>query len=374
MTYKPKTYNIKTFGCMSNKVDSEILAGILEALGYEESKIMKDADLVIINTCSIRQKSEDKVYGLGKVFARMPNKPFIIMAGCMVGSVNGDRKRYKLSQLEERTPWVDLYMNPSQVNELPILLGMDKVEKIDPKYPKGEHASINISSGCDNFCRYCVVPYARGKEKSRPKDDILNEIESLVEKGYKYVTLCGQNVNSWGLSVDEKFEIRVGGDQKLPFASLLREVHEINGIEKIDFISSNPFDFTNDLVQTLKLPKIVNHIHIAAQSGNNDVLKAMNRRHTIENFIKLIKDIKNVRPDMKFGTDIIVGFPGETTSQFNDSIKLFKQIPFQVAFISMYSHRQGTPAEELYEDDVTRTEKKRRHAELTKVWKETKTK
>ncbi|MFC1622342.1 MiaB/RimO family radical SAM methylthiotransferase [Patescibacteria group bacterium] len=372
MTYKPKTYHIKTFGCAANEVDSSTIVGILEAVGYQFEEDMEKANLVIINTCSVRQKSEDKVYGLGKIFHRMPNRPFVVLAGCMVGSVTGERRRYVFDELKNRTPWVNLYINPDQINELPTLLDKEFPQDFERKYPKGEHAYVNISYGCDNFCRFCVVPFARGGERSRTRKEILNEIKKLAKKGYKHITLCGQNVNSWDLETNEKFKIRAGSDQKLPFAGLLREVHEIEGVEKIDFISSNPFDFTEDLIQTLKLPKIDNYIHIAVQSGNNDVLKSMNRRHTIEDFIALINQVKKVRPDMKFGTDIIVGFPGETRAQFNDTVELFKQVPFQVAFISIYSARKGTPAAELYEDDVPLVEKKKRHAELMEVWKQTK--
>jgi tRNA-2-methylthio-N6-dimethylallyladenosine synthase len=182
--------------------------------------------------------------------------------------------------------------------------------------------------------------------------------------------LCGQNVNSWGLDAKEKFKIRAGSNQKLPFADLIRKVHEIPGLKKLSFLSSNPFDFTEDLIDAIQLPKVDNFLHIAVQSGNNDVLKRMNRRHTIEDFISLINRIREVKPQVELGTDVIVGFPGETENQFNDTVELFKKIPFRVAFISMYSVRKGTIADKNYEDDVPLQEKKRRHAVLTKVWKE----
>jgi tRNA-2-methylthio-N6-dimethylallyladenosine synthase len=198
----------------------------------------------------------------------------------------------------------------------------------------------------------------------------MGEINHLVRRGVTKVTLCGQNVNSWGLNRSKKFKLRSGSRHKLPFAQLLKDVHDIDYIVKIDFISSNPFDFTQDLINALRLPKISNYLHIAVQSGNNDVLKRMNRRHTVEEFIDLINRIKKARPDVELGTDAIVGFPGETREQFMDTVKLFRAIPFKVAYIAMYSPRKGTQAEKFYEDDVDLDEKKWRHEYLTNVWRE----
>ena len=397
MEYKPKTYYIKTLGCQANVADSNTMAGILEALGFERASLkgnykneleeLRDVadsvDLFIVNTCSVRQKSEDKVYGLGKVLSEGQDGPFVVMSGCMVGSVTGERQRYEFEELRKKTPWADVYINPSQLFDLPVLLKEQDVldewaiKKFDagnvvPAQQEKNQAFVNISFGCDNFCTFCVVPYARGEEVSRSEKEILFEVEHLAMRGFSHITLCGQNVNSWGLSMTEKFEIRTGSDQKIPFASLLRKVHHIEGIEKIDFISSNPFDFTNDLIDVLKLPKISDYIHIAVQSGNNDVLKKMNRRHTVEEFKDLIAKIKKVKPNLDLGTDVIVGFPGETREQFMDTVKLFEEVPFNVAFISMYSPRKGTPAEKFFKDDVSLEEKKWRHARLTKVWEENK--
>src|SRR3989344_6106435 len=223
-----------------------------------------------------------------KYLIKTRKMPFVVMAGCMVGSVTGERQRYAFNELKKRTPWVNEYINPSQIMTIPEtllkngLIGEWAVQKFDPsgviaKQKETNHAFVNISFGCDNFCTFCVVPYARGKEVSRSKDDILKEITHLVGRGFSHVTLCGQNVNSWGLSTSKKFE----------------------------FISSNPFDFTKDLIETLKLPKISNYLHIAVQSGNNDVLKNMNRRHTVEDFMDLINSLKLSKPSVEFGTDII---------------------------------------------------------------------
>ncbi len=262
---KSKTYFIKTFGCYSNTADSGTMGGMLKVLGYEPlevpefktekehlSYVMKDADLLIINSCSVRQKSEDKVYGIGKVIKEVKeatgHKPFIVLAGCIVGSVTGDRQRYDFATLKKKTPWADLYMNPTQIHELPLLLKKSGVlsewaavnKVIEGAQDTATHAFINISQGCDNFCAFCVVPYARGREVSRSKEDILKDIARLLKKGVTEITLCAQNVNSWGLSVKEKFQIRTGSNQKLPFAALLREIHDIPEIKKINLSKNYP--------------------------------------------------------------------------------------------------------------------------------------
>lgn len=404
--YKPKRYFIKTYGCQANIADSNTLAGILEALGYEaydldlsiETKelaneydhllnVLGKVDLFIVNTCSVRQKSEDKVYGLGKVIKNATDLgktlPFFIMAGCMVGSVTGERQRYSFEDLQKKTPWVNLYINPSQIFDLPEKLkergvlndwAVQKFTSASAVNTSGfsRCAFINISYGCDNFCTFCVVPYSRGKEISRSKNEILTEIKHYVARGVTDITLCGQNVNSWGLTMSEKFNIRTGSEFSLPFTSLLKEIHSISEVAKIDFISSNPFDFTQDLVNALKMPKISNYLHMAVQSGNNEILKAMNRRHTVEDFINLISKIRSIKPNIEIGTDIIVGFPGETRDQFMDTVSLVQKVKFNVAYISMYSPRKGTPAERFFKDDIPLEEKKWRHQYLTKVWKDTK--
>jgi len=375
-----KKYIIETFGCSANEIDSARIEDILLGFGFEKAKSLGKCDVFFINTCSVRQKSEDKVYGIAQKLQKLEKKPLVIMCGCMVGSVAGERKRYAYSELKKRTPWVDEYVSPDQIVALPEILfrrgligeyaGKSRgVAGAGHYMKKKNHASVIISTGCDNFCAYCVVPYARGEEVSRSKEEILEEIKTLVDEGVEEITLVGQNANSWGLTREEKFKLRAGSDQKLPFVHLLREVHEIAGIKKIDFLSSNPFDFTQDLVNVLNFPKISNYFHIAVQSGNNDVLAKMHRRHTIEDFYEVLAKIRKVRPDAEFGTDIIVGFPGETKDQFMDTVNLFKRIKFVVAYISMYSPRKGTFAAENYEDDVPLKEKKSRHAYLTKVWR-----
>lgn len=401
MSYKPKKYYIKTYGCQANIADSNTMSGILDSLGFERIlpgknyrnekeellDLLPKCDLFIVNTCSVRQKSEDKVYGLGRILTKIEKengiKPHVLIAGCLVGSTQGKRKRFKFNELKRKTEWADSYAGPSEVFNLPQTLfslglldewAVKKFNKdeIIPLPDDKKQAFVNISTGCDNFCTYCVVPYTRGKEISRSEKEIIGEIKNLVSRGYTEFTLCGQNVNSWGLDMKEKFSIRTGSNQILPFAALLRNIHKIDGVEKIEFISSNPFDFTQNLIETLKLPKISSYLHIAVQSGNNDVLERMNRRHTVEDFINLVGRIREARPDIELGTDAIVGFPGETREQFMDTVRLFEKVKFKVAFISMYSSRKGTSAETNFEDNVPIEEKKWRHRYLTRVWKENK--
>lgn len=385
-----KTYFIKTYGCQANIADSNNIAGILEALGFEELVVPKNkqkreidemthvfskAALVVINTCSVRQKSEDKVYGLGKMLKNVKKHPLIVLTGCMVGSAVGERKRSDLNKLKNKTPWVSLYITSDQIKFLPAELKSAKNinwHKFLPKIINPKHAYVNISNGCDNFCSYCVVPYARGAEVSRTEEELIKEVTDLLARGVAEITLCGQNVNSWGLSRSVKFKLRAGSDQKLPFVGLLKKLLTLGDLKKLDFISSNPFDFTNDLVRMLAHPKIGNYIHIAVQSGNNEILHKMNRRHTAEQFVKLIEKIRKVRSGVEIGTDIIVGFPGETGAQFMDTVELVKRLGFNVCFISMYSQREGTFAQKNYKDNVSREEKKWRCAHLTKVWKDTK--
>lgn len=387
-----KKYFLKTYGCHANIRDSQIIAGMLDALEFVETKDYNLADVIIINTCSVRQKSEDKVYGWGKVFTddeyvSKTKKQIKFIVGCMVGSVSGDRKRYGKQELEDRLTWADYFLSSEEEYLIPEILekeglisdwskdvvlqkALSKVNLVEDGFG-GKWAYVHISTGCDNFCSFCVVPYARGAEISRSKKEIIDEVKHVVSKGYTDVMLLGQNVNSWGLDKETKFKLRAGSSDKIPFATLLRDIHEIPGIKKISFMSSNPFDFTVDLVEALSLPKMDKHLHIAVQSGNDDVLKSMNRRHTVEEFENLLGLLKSKIPDITFGTDIIVGFPGETESQFEDTVSLFKKYKFNVAFISIYSPRVGTISAKKMEDNVPLEEKKRRHAYLTKVWKKT---
>lgn len=397
-----KKYFIQTYGCQANIKDSQVMAGTLDALGLVNTGNYKKADIIIVNSCSVRQKSEDKVYGWGirlgtrDEYIEKKGKQVVFVTGCMVGSAKGKRTRVAFEELKERLYWADYLLSPEEEHTLPSILvkhglvddwalkafnikNTEKIQdisqKTNPKFHNDtDWAYVNISTGCDNFCTFCVVPFARGEEKSRSEDDILHEINHLIKRGYGNIMLVGQNVNSWGLDKKTKFQLRAGSKHEIPFAKLLRDIHLLSGVNKINFISSNPFDFTQDLIDTLELPKITRYLHFAVQSGNNDILKKMNRRHTIEEFKTIMDKIKSKIPEMKFGTDVIVGFPGETEEQFMDTVALFEQYPFETAFISIYSPREGTFAQKNFSDNVPLKEKKRRHALLTKVWKQTRKK
>lgn len=379
-------YFIQTYGCQMNTADSEKIAGLLEALSLEPASSWETADVLILNTCSVRQMSEDKIYGWApkvKKIRRGNPSLKVVVTGCMVGSAKGQRKRFQESYLTGKMPWVDYLLTTSEVeNELPTLLVKDgligewalkALGGCEPKKAESEHAYVNISTGCDNFCTFCVVPYARDEEKSRPLEKIIREVEHLAQQSYKHITLLGQNVNSWGIKDrKQKLLIRANSKTKLPFAALLRKIHGIDGVEKISFLSSNPFDFTKDLVEALTLPKIDRYLHIAVQSGNDEILKKMNRRHTSSDFLKLVEILRARVPEIKLGTDAIVGFPGETWEQFIDTVKLFQKVKFSVAYIAIYSERPGTLAAKLYPDDISLSEKRHRHKILTQIFEENK--
>jgi len=357
-----------------NVHDSEIISTLLENIGFEKTKNINSCDVYIINSCSVRQAAEDSVYGLGKTIKTMKKKPFVMLAGCMVGSATGKRKRYSLDYIKNKIPWVDAFISPNDIVTIPsivsTILPPGNEKKISPliKRASGDWAFVNISFGCDNFCTFCVVPYAKGEEVSRTKDEILKEIHNLIKKGYSKFTFLGQNVNSWGLSKDRKFKIRAGSAQKLPFAKLIREVCALKKVKKVSFMSANPFDFTMDLVEAISHQKVDRYIHIAVQSGDNKILKAMGRRHTAEEFVNLVKAIRKSKPKARIGTDIIVGFPGETKKQFNNTVKLCKKVKFNNAYIAMYSERKGTKAAAL-SNSINLEEKKKRHGELLKAVK-----
>lgn len=285
-----------------------------------------------------------------------------------------------LDLLKKKMPWVDYYLNINELTLLPTyLLKVNLIDEWAVKALEGRNwkakvrdhkgtAYINISQGCDNFCTFCVVPYARGLEISRSEEEILREVRRAVGLGFNEIMLLGQNVNSWGLTSAKKLMSRkhLG---TIPFADLLRKVHDIEGAEKIKFITSNPFDFSADLVETLKMPKIDRYLHLPVQSGDDEILQKMGRRHTRADYLELVEDIRKAVPEIELGTDIIVGFPGETEDNFSNTVDLIKKVQFNVAFISIYSPRPGTVGSRLYKDDVPLSEKRRRHAYLTQVFK-----
>lgn len=334
-------YFIKTFGCQMNKADSERLAAVFEKKGYQVAKKIGEADVIVINTCSVRESAENRAFGLVNNLVQQKRKgQKIILTGCMLGSAQGERRRYTFTQLKKRLP---------QVDEFKMIEELVGPVKIIPKHKKKTSAFVPIMEGCDHFCSYCVVPYARGKETSKPFEEVVCEVEELARRGYKEITLLGQNVNSYGKDLKPRKK----------FSQLLERLHKIKGIKKISFITSNPWDLTDDIIDAMSLPKIVRYLHLPVQSGDNKILKKMNRPYTALQYIKLIKKIRKKIPDIQMSTDVIVGFPGETKKAFENTVDLCKKVNFSKAYIAKYSPRLGTAAFKL-KDNVPPEEKKRR--------------
>ena len=325
-----------------NKSDSERIAGDYESRGFELAKSAKAADEIVINTCSVRKSAEDRVIGLLLNLGKLKPKPKIILTGCMI--------HYGRRKLLEILPQVDEILPINEVGFNSPSIRRDKV-----------NAWVPISNGCNSFCSYCIVPYSRGREKSRPKVDILTDIQTLVNRGYTEITLLGQNVNSYGL---DKVGIGLRKSRQQcgvpPFVKLLEKVCHFKQLKLIRFMTSNPWDFSDVLIDCLaKYPQIDRFVHLPVQSGSNRILKLMNRGYTWQDYLKLVKKLKTKVKDLTLGTDIIVGFPGETEQDFQDTVKLAKKINWQIAFIARYSPRPGTVAAKMT-DDVSPQQKKRR--------------
>ncbi|MBU1071299.1 MiaB/RimO family radical SAM methylthiotransferase [Patescibacteria group bacterium] len=342
-----KYFFIKTFGCQANKSDSERIAGDYIARGFKETFNWKKANEIVVNTCSVRQRAEDRVKGFllntEKYFGN--NRPKTILTGCML--------HHKKKNLLKLLPQIDQ------------ILPINKVGFNSPAIRKDKlHAFVPISSGCNSFCTYCIVPYSRGREISRSVKDIISEVKDLINNGYREITLLGQNVNSYGL---EKTNIKTRKSTSIkpksspPFVNLLQEISKFKGLKTINFLTANPWDFHPALIKEITQNRKINRfIHLPVQSGSNRILKLMNRGYTAQNYIKLINQIKVAVPNATFGTDIIVGFPGETEKDFQDTIDLAKKAGFQVAFIAQYSPRPGTVAYRLYQDNIPPQIKKKR--------------
>jgi len=331
-------YFVKTFGCQMNEADSEKISGVLEKKGYKPVLKPEEADLVVINSCSVRESAENRVFGLANNLNKLEKPPHIILTGCMVGSAREERRRYPISELKKKLPNVDEF---KLIKEL---IDSSSFSKRKKKIS----ALVPIMEGCNNFCSYCVVPYGRGKEESLPLDEIICEIERLAKDGCKEIVLLGQNVNSYGNDKTGK-----------SFANLLKKIHGIEGIEKISFLTSNPWDLSDEIIEVMKLPKIDRYLHLPVQSGDDEILKRMNRSYKVKDYLNLVKKIRKEIPDIKIGTDIIVGFPGETKKQFENTVKLCKEVGFDRAFVNRYSPRKGTVAFKL-KDDVFPPEKRKR--------------
>ncbi len=367
---KNKMYYILTMGCQLNENDSEKLIGIMEEMGYTKSDDIKNADLYVINTCCVRENAEEKLFGkLGELKKIKENKNIVIaIGGCMM------QEEHITEKIKKSYPFVDVVFGTHTLHKFPedlyttitknkkvkdvIDIDGEIYEGLPVKRSSNKQASVIIMYGCNNFCSYCIVPYVRGRERSRKPEDILNEIKELAKEGYREITLLGQNVNSY----------KGGGNYN--FANLLEDVDKIEGIEVIRFVSPHPKDFTDDVIDVIsKSSKISRLIHVPLQSGSTKVLKEMNRKYTKEQYLDLIKRIRNKIPDVVFSTDIIVGFPGETEEDFEDTIDVVKQVNFEQIFMFIYSRRVGTRADKM-ENQIPEEIKHKRFDRLKQVFEE----
>ena len=369
-------YYILTMGCQLNENDSEKICGMAEEMGYTKTDDIIDADLVIYNTCCVRENAEEKLFGkLGEVKKQKEAKGTIIaIGGCMMQEehiVNKIKKSYKYDVIFGTHT---LYKFPKDLYDAIIgnkkitdILDIDGeiIEGLPIKRDDNIRASVTIMNGCNNFCTYCIVPYVRGRERSRNPEDILLEIKKLAKEGYKEVTLLGQNVNSYMRVEREKGEEI---SEINSFAKLLRAVNEIKGIEKIRFTSPHPKDFTDDVIEAIRdCKKVSKFIHLPLQSGSTNVLKVMNRVYTKEQYLSLVDKMKKMIPDVKFSTDIIVGFPGETEEDFEDTLDVVKKVKFEQIFMFIYSRRRGTPADKM-ENQIPEEIKHRRFDRLKNLY------
>ncbi len=364
--FKNKKYFLKTYGCQMNVHDSEEIKGILENLGFVNTNILEEADIVVLNTCAIRENAHDKMFGfLGRVKHLKKAKPELLIAigGCM------PEQESIANLLKEKYPFVDIVFGTHNINDLGKMIlennhkqeievysiegdiyeGMDYVR--DSKYS----AWVNIMYGCDKFCTYCIVPYTRGKQRSRKMEDILNEIKELKENNYQEITLLGQNVNAYGKDLNLNYD----------FATLLEETAKI-GIARIRFVTSHPWDFTDKMLEVIsKYPNIMPYIHLPLQSGSNNILRLMGRRYTKEEYLTLFNKIKAKIPNVSITTDIIVGFPNETEEDFEETMDVVNKCQFDSAFTFIYSPREGTPAA-LIKDNIPLEVKEKRLQILNK--------
>ena len=373
---RPMTANITTFGCQMNARDSEKLSGILREAGYVETE-SEDADFVIYNTCTVRENANLRVYGrLGVLHGYKKKNPNmkIALCGCMMEEAT------VVGKLQKSYRFVDLIFGTHNIFKFAELLAMtlesdrmiidiwkdtDQIVEDLPNERKYAFKSgVNIMFGCNNFCSYCIVPYVRGRERSREAKDIVREIEALVKDGVVEVMLLGQNVNSYGKNLE----------QPMTFAELLREIEQIDGLERIRFMTSHPKDLSDDLIEVMaNSKKICPHLHLPLQSGSSRILKAMNRRYDKEKYLALAKKIRERMPDIALTTDIIVGFPGETEEDFQETLDVVRQVRYDSAFTFIYSKRTGTPAavmEDQIPEDVVKDRFDRLLKEVQAISKE----
>ncbi|WP_159916639.1 tRNA (N6-isopentenyl adenosine(37)-C2)-methylthiotransferase MiaB [Pantoea sp. 18069] len=361
---------IKTFGCQMNEYDSDKMADVLHAAqGYEPTQNVDEADLILFNTCSVREKAQEKVFSdLGRI-KHLKEKGVLIGVGGCVASQEG-------AEIIKRAPYVDVVFGPQTLHRLPDLLNaraakarpqvdisfpeIEKFDHLPPARVEGASAFVSIMEGCSKYCSYCVVPYTRGEEVSRPFDDVLVEVAGLADQGVKEVTLLGQNVNAYLGKMGDTQEIA-------DFALLLEYVSEIPGIERIRYTTSHPNEFTPRLIEAYaKLPKLVSHLHLPVQHGSDRILMAMKRGYTAMEYKSTVRKLRAIRPDLAMSSDFIVGFPGETEEDFQKMMKLIADVRFDNSFSFIFSPRPGTPAANLH-DDTPHEVKLRRLQELQAV-------
>ena len=366
---KGKFYFIKTYGCQMNEHDSENIKAILEQMKFKETNNMEKADLILLNTCAIRENAHNKVFGMiGRIKHLKETRADIItcLCGCMV------QEEVVALEIKNKYKWLDVVFGTHNINNLPHLLYNsiknkkqefevysiegDIIEKMPVKRDSKYKAWVNIMYGCDKFCTYCIVPYTRGKQRSRNHEDIINEVVDLKNNGYKEVTLLGQNVNAYGKDLDINYDM----------SNLLEDVSK-TGIERIRFVTSHPWDFTDKMIEIIKkYNNIMPYIHLPLQSGSNRILKLMGRRYTKESYIKLFNKLKQEIPNVSITTDIIVGFPSETEKDFNDTLDVVKLCKFDSAFTFIFSARVGTPAAKM-KDDISKEKKEERLHRLNEL-------
>jgi tRNA-2-methylthio-N6-dimethylallyladenosine synthase len=369
------TYHIITIGCQMNKSDSERIASYLNNLGYKHTSFRENADIVVITTCGVRQSAEDRVYGFVPQIKKDNPNAKIVISGCLA------ERKDVIKRLSDKVDiWLPIKELPNFSKKLGIKNKISSYKdylEIKPNYNSKISAFVPIGNGCNNFCTYCVVPYARGREVYRNPKDIYDEVVSLVKKGYKEIILIAQNVNSYKSEIiNSKYETNfkfkiLNSKQNIAFPDLLKLINSISGNFWVRFATSHPKDMSDELIDVIAgCDKICEHIHLPAQAGDNEILKRMNRGYTREYYLELIKKIRNKIPNASITTDIIVGFPGETEEQFNNTIKLFKEVGYDMAYIAQYSPRPGTAAEKL-NDNITKKVKKQREINLEKILKRT---
>ena len=370
-------YHIITFGCQMNKSDSERIKSILDSISLQETSQEEEADFILMNTCSVRQKGEDRVYSLANKFDRIRKKQkrniVIGITGCMAGRDHDGRIRKKL-------PMVDLFFDIQEITQLPEMLSQYNYNishlnpldqdylKVKPKYKNAFQAYIPIQTGCNQFCTYCVVPFSRGRERNRPLKEILDEATLLAEQGAKEITLLGQIVNRYDF--EDKEYVSKNNPYTNGFAQLLWEINNIRGIERIHYTAPHPRYMDNEVIDALGLSHHLNFLHLPVQSGSNVILKRMNRQHTRELFIEKVHAIREKFPHIALGTDIIVGFCGETEEDFEQTVSLYKECSFDISYTAQYSPRTGTLAYKALPDDVPQEEKKRRWRILQNLMEE----